>query len=139
MGNPLTISHPPRLWPNKDLAGAWINTGVRFGAQVGLLTCGLVKAFITEKALTVDSVNQMSSKSPCDQVMEMILAGYPARVVAPRLKELSSDARQSLLCNVCSMRCEIARNCLATANEVDKLLTAECPYFLDGVPTCLTE
>jgi len=81
----------------------------------------------------------MSSESSADEILEMILADYPAHMVIPRLKELSADARQSLLCNVCSMRCEIARNCLATGNEVDKLLTAECPYFIDGVATCLTE
>jgi hypothetical protein len=81
----------------------------------------------------------MPSESPADEVMEMILAGYPARFVAPRLKDLTEKDRLSLLCSVCSMRCEIARNCLATAKEVDTLLTAECPYFLDGVPTCLVE
>ena len=93
-----------------------------------------------ERALTVDSpCIKMPNESPADEVMDMILADYPADMVIPRLKELSADARQSLLCNVCSMRCEIARNCLATAKEVDTLLSAECPYFIDGVPTCLTE
>jgi len=71
--------------------------------------------------------------------MEMILAGFPACVVAPRLKELASDERQSLLCNVCSMHCEIARNCLATAEEVDALLSLECPYYIDSVATCLLD
>ena len=81
----------------------------------------------------------MSDESPTDQVVEMILAGYPACVVAPRLKNLSPDARQSLLCNVCSMHCEIACNCLATANELDALLSVECPYYIDHVATCLVE
>ena len=93
-----------------------------------------------EAELTVDSPYiKMPDESSTDEILEMILADYPARMVIPRLKELSPDARKSLLCTVCSMRCEIARNCLETAKEVDKLLTAECPYFIDGIATCLTE
>ena len=81
----------------------------------------------------------MSSLSPVSEVMEMILAGEPAVLVSPRLKELPADERLNLLCTVCSMHGEIARNCLNTGKELSKLLSGECPYFVDGTATCLLE
>ncbi len=81
----------------------------------------------------------MSSPSSVNEVMEMILAGDPELLVASRLKELPSDERLTLLCTVCSMHDEIARNCLHTAKEVRKLLSDECPYYVDGTATCLFE
>jgi hypothetical protein len=71
--------------------------------------------------------------------MEMILAGDPAFLVAPQLNALPSDQRLNLLCTVCSMHHEIARNCIGTGKEVSKLLSAECLYYVDGVATCLLE
>lgn len=68
---------------------------------------------------------------------EPILAGNPACSVGPWLNQLPRDERQNLLCTVCGKHDEIARNCLATANEVSRLLTAECPYYIDGVATRL--
>lgn len=56
--------------------------------------------------------------------------------VAPVLSQLDADDRQNLLCTVCAMREEIARNCLSTAAEVDALLTTECSLFVQGVATC---
>jgi hypothetical protein len=73
------------------------------------------------------------------EVYEAILGGVPASMVAPHLIQLPPGERQNLLCTVCSMHSEIARNCIATANEVQNLLTAECPYYVDGVATCLLE
>jgi hypothetical protein len=73
------------------------------------------------------------------EVYEAILGGVPASIVAPHLVKLPPGERHNLLCAVCSMHSEIARNCIATAKEVRNLLTAECPYYVDGVATCLLE
>jgi hypothetical protein len=70
-------------------------------------------------------------------VFELILAGQPAVDVAPSLTQLPSDDRQNVLCTVCAMHDEIARNCLKTATEVSKLLTAECPFYVNGIATGL--
>ena len=67
----------------------------------------------------------------------MILAGQPAASAAMHLKQLPADDRQNLLCTVCAMHDEIARNCVLTATEVRTLLSAECPFYVDGVATCL--
>ena len=79
----------------------------------------------------------MSSPSPVNEIMEMILAGDPELLVASRLKELPPKERLNLLCTVCSIHEEIARNCVATGKEASKLLSAECPYFVNGAATCL--
>jgi hypothetical protein len=81
----------------------------------------------------------MPSASPANEIMEMILAGDPELLVASRLKELSPDERLNLLCTVCSIHDEMARNCVATGKEVNKLLSAECPYFVNSAATCLLE
>ena len=70
-------------------------------------------------------------------VFEMVLAGQPAVYTAVRLNQLSSEHRQNVLCTACAMHDEIARNCVQTATEVSKLLTAECPFYVNGVATCL--
>lgn len=77
----------------------------------------------------------MTSKT--SSVFEAILAGNVAGAVAPYLNQLPEDERQNVLCTVCAMHNEIARNCLGHAKEVRDLLTAECPMFLDGIATCL--
>jgi hypothetical protein len=70
------------------------------------------------------------------QVFDAILAGRREWEVAPMLRQLSPKVRQELLCTVCGMRDEIARNCLATAAEVNALLTTECPLYVQGTATC---
>jgi hypothetical protein len=47
-----------------------------------------------------------------------------------------SEDRQSALCSVCAMRIEIMRNCVAYGTEVDALLAAECPRYINSVATC---
>lgn len=74
---------------------------------------------------------------PATDVFEMILAGQPAVGVATHLSRLSSDDRQNVLCTVCAMHDEIARNCVQTATEASRLLAAECPFYVNGVATCL--
>jgi len=69
-------------------------------------------------------------------VFEAILAGRRESEVAPMLRQLAPTVRQDLLCTVCAMREEIARNCLATAAEVNALLTIECLLYIDGTATC---
>jgi hypothetical protein len=70
-------------------------------------------------------------------VFEAILAGNPAGAVRPHLKQLPRDQRQELLCTVCGIHNEIASNCLQHAREVSELLTAECPFYINGIATCL--
>ena len=76
---------------------------------------------------------------PAADVFEMILAGRPALHVTACLKQLAPNERQNVLCTACAMHYEIARNCVETAVEVSKLLKAECPFYIDGVATCLIE
>jgi hypothetical protein len=71
------------------------------------------------------------------EVFDAILAGTPARDVVPAFLRLAPEDRQNVLCTVCAMREEIARNCQAYATEVHELLTAQCPLYIDGTATCL--
>jgi hypothetical protein len=70
-------------------------------------------------------------------VFEKILAGQPAGDVALLLRSLSAEDRQNVLCTTCAMRDELGRNCVATGREAIALLTQECPFFCNDVPTCL--
>jgi hypothetical protein len=70
-------------------------------------------------------------------VFDMILAGQPATGVGTHLNRLPVAERQTLLCTVCAMHDEIARNCVQTATEASKLLAAQCPFYVNGVATCL--
>jgi len=67
------------------------------------------------------------------------MAGTSASVIGLDLLTLAPDDRQALLCFVCSIHNEMASNCLQHGAEVAKLLTAECPLFIDGRATCLDE
>jgi hypothetical protein len=67
------------------------------------------------------------------------MSGNPAFEIISDLQHLPGDERQSLLCTVCSMHNEIACNCRDHGKEVSKLLTLECPLFVDGRATCLLE
>jgi hypothetical protein len=71
------------------------------------------------------------------EVFDAILAGNRAWQVAPALLQLTPEDRQNVLCTVCEMHAEIGRNCESIAAEVHKLLTAECPLYIDGTATCL--
>jgi hypothetical protein len=64
------------------------------------------------------------------------MAGH-ASDIEPCLATLPSEERQTLLCTVCMMRSEIASNCQAHGEEVFKLLSSQCPYFIANRPTCL--
>ena len=66
-----------------------------------------------------------------------VMAGQASSDIGPCLASLSSDERQTLLCTVCMMRSEIASNCHTHGEEVFKLLSSHCPYFIGNRPTCL--
>jgi hypothetical protein len=70
------------------------------------------------------------------EVFDLILAGSREWEIAPLLRQLTDEDRQNLLCTVCAMRGEIARNCCSTAAEVNALLTTKCSLFIHGAPTC---
>ena len=70
-------------------------------------------------------------------VFEMVLSGQPAVVTSTYVNQLPPGARQDVLCTVCGMHDEIARNCVQTATEVSALLEVECSYYVNGVATCL--
>jgi len=65
------------------------------------------------------------------------MAGLPASEIIPLLRELPKQDRQSLLCAVCALHDEIARNCQEHAHHVSDLLGSECPLYVDGIATCL--
>jgi hypothetical protein len=64
------------------------------------------------------------------EVFDAILSGTVAWQIAPSLQQLTTEERQNVLCTVCAMRAEIARNCQSIADQVHKVLTAECPSTL---------
>ena len=80
-----------------------------------------------------------SDANSFETVVEMVMAGNPANEVAHGLKVLPNHDRQALLCTVCSLQNEIARNCEEHGREVRMLLESQCPLFVDGVATCLSE
>lgn len=67
------------------------------------------------------------------------MAGDSADEIVPRLQALPIDDRQRLLCAVCSIRDEITCTCRNTGAEVSKLLSLQCPFFVDGQVTCLLD
>jgi hypothetical protein len=78
----------------------------------------------------------MDMTEPVHRVYQAILAGTSASMVSRHLDQLSRNERQHLLCTVCAMHHEIACNCLETADELTKLLTVECPLYVNAVATC---
>jgi hypothetical protein len=72
------------------------------------------------------------------EVLELALAGNAPASVAERLNQLPSEDRKNVLCTLCAMRHEIKRNSREHGKQVEGLLTAECPFFIDSSPTCLT-
>jgi hypothetical protein len=79
----------------------------------------------------------VASSATYAEVLDAIMAGYPATMVEQQLQRLSSGDRQALLCEVCSLHNEIASNCIDHGVEVSQLLTAHCPLYLNGQATCL--
>jgi hypothetical protein len=79
----------------------------------------------------------MQSATTHAEVLDEVMAGYPADAVGLRLQLLSTDDRQALLCTVCSLHNEIASNSSDHGVEVAKLLTTHCPLYLNGQATCL--
>jgi hypothetical protein len=74
-----------------------------------------------------------------DLALAAVLAGHPLAEVDVNLRTLSSEERQRLLCDVCSMHNEIAFTCQDRGLEILKLLTRHCPLFIDGRATCLQD
>ena len=77
----------------------------------------------------------MPGNATLDQIVDTILAGNLADI-EPLLDELHAEDRQALLCIVCSMRAEIARNCQQSGCEVSTLLTEHCRWYVNNTPTC---
>jgi len=65
------------------------------------------------------------------------MSGEPPVAVIALLERLPGGERQSVLCALCEMHCEIACNSWQHGNQVCELLKMECPRFVDGVATCL--
>lgn len=74
-----------------------------------------------------------------ESVFETVLAGHPAHEIVPALRVLPDQDQQAVLCTVCAIRDEIARNGLEHGDEVERLLESECPFFVAGVATCLLD
>jgi len=81
----------------------------------------------------------LSQPGSFESVFEGVLAGSPAREIVPALRVLPDQDRQAVLCTVCAIRDEIARNGLEHGDEVERLLESECPLFVAGVATCLLD
>ena len=78
----------------------------------------------------------MDSATTYDQVFRATLAGHPAAEVLPCLAQLTSDDRQAVLCTVCSIRGEIADNSREHGDEIEKLLSKGCRFFVNGRASC---
>lgn len=78
----------------------------------------------------------MNSATSYDHVLEAIMAGRTAVEVIPDFQKLVGFDQQTILCTVCSIRNEILSNSRDHGNEVFKLLTSECPFFVNSRPTC---
>jgi len=81
----------------------------------------------------------LSQLASFESVFEAVLAGHAAREIGPALRVLPDQDKQALLCTICAVRDEIARNGLEHGDEVERLLESECPLFVAGVATCLLE
>lgn len=79
----------------------------------------------------------MDDASPPMTVSELIMAGHPAAEVIFLLKTMPAAERHAILCSVCAIHDEIARNCRDHGYEAAKVLASECPLFVDGSGTCL--
>jgi len=76
-------------------------------------------------------------ETPYSRAFDAIWAGHAVCEVEPLIQALPSQDRQALLCTVCAIQDEIARNCQQHGQEVSTLLTLYCPLNIDGVATCL--
>jgi len=71
------------------------------------------------------------------QTVDALLAGSTAVELQPEVSQLPIMELHALLCSACWMRNDIASNCAAYADEVDKLLTRNCGIYAAGVRGCL--
>ena len=69
--------------------------------------------------------------------VDALLAGSTAAELQSEVSRLPIVELHALVCTACWMRDEIASNCAAYAEEVDKLLTKNCGIFAAGVRGCL--
>lgn len=74
-----------------------------------------------------------------DGLFETVMAGHPSGEIVPVLKLLSADDRQALLCTICAIHDEIARNSQEHGRDVEQLLESQCILFVNGVATCLVD
>jgi hypothetical protein len=89
----------------------------------------------TEKSLSRRYL-RMDCASPHKTVVEAIMAGYPAVEIITLLHNLPTTDRQAILCSACCAHNEIAHISIDHGNEISRLLASECPFFVDGRPTC---
>jgi len=69
-------------------------------------------------------------------VFANILAGSAVSEITPELHRLSVADQQAVLCTICAMHIEIGSNCVAVAERISELLTAECREYVNGRATC---
>ena len=70
-------------------------------------------------------------------IMNALLAGSAAVELQPQISRLPIMEVHALVCSACWMRNDIASNCVAYAEEVDRLLTKNCGIYAAGVRGCL--
>jgi hypothetical protein len=81
----------------------------------------------------------LSAPITFDGLFETVMAGHPSGEIVPALKVLPADDRQALLCTICAIHDEIARNSQEHGRDVEQLLESQCPLFVKGVATCLVD
>jgi hypothetical protein len=72
-----------------------------------------------------------------NEVYEPILAGTEPTIVASRSESLDPIDRKAVLCSVRLIHDEVALNSITHARRISDLWSRECPFYVDGVATCL--
>jgi len=78
----------------------------------------------------------LDCETSLDAVLEAVMAGKPLAEIEAILQRLSRHDCGMLLCTVCSIRNEIASNCLQHSDEISELLTSNCPLYMNGAANC---
>jgi hypothetical protein len=69
-------------------------------------------------------------------VLNALLAGSTAEELQSDLAQLSAVEHQAVVCSACVLRQEIADTCQAPADEVNRLVAENCPFYRRGATHC---
>lgn len=78
----------------------------------------------------------MGASPKHDQILQAVMSGAPAAEIIEEMKRLIAIDRQAVLCTICWLQSEIAKNSIQHGSEVAAVLTALCSRYINGVATC---